>query len=115
MRGSEMKMFKFTDRVVRISFFEEDPIVTSLTICDQTDHDLMAVGQKMVDADRVADMDARRAAYQQALESVLGRTCVEQILSRTDTPDCFAIYSVFKYVLDCYGEQKRKKLMASVR
>ena len=109
------KFFTFADRFVPVQFFDEDPITLTLKISDETDKRLIQAGKGIDDADKLTDMDKRRAAYRAVLEDFIGAEKTEAILSRTDEPDCFAIYSVFKYLLDVYGAQKVKNLSASAR
>ena len=107
------KFFTFADRFVPIQFFEEDPVKLTLKISDETDKRLLKASEAFVAADKQQDMDTRRDAYRTALESFIGKENADAILSRTDEPDCFAIYSVFKYLVDTYGAQKAKNLSAS--
>ena len=109
------KFFTFADRFVPIQFFDEDPVNLTMKISDETDKRLVKASEGFVAADKLQDLDKRREAYRAALESFIGAEKAEAILSRTDEPDCFAIYSVFKYLLDTYGTQKAKNLSASAR
>ena len=107
------KFFTFADRFVPIQFFDEDPVKLTLKISDETDKRIIKAQEAFLAADKHQDMDKRRDAYRAALEGFIGKENVEAILSRADEPDGFAIYSVYKYLLDAYGAQKAKNLSAS--
>lgn len=107
------KFFTFADRFVPIQFFDEDPVKLTLKISDETDKRIIKAQEAFIAADKHQDMDKRRDAYRAALAGFIGKENVEAILSRTDEPDGFAIYSVYKYLLDAYGAQKAKNLSAS--
>lgn len=109
------KFFTFADRFVPIQFFDENPVKLTLKISDETDKRLVKASEEFIAADKLRDLDKRRVAYLAALEGFIGAEHAESILSRTDEPDCFAIYSVFKYLLDTYGAQKAKNLSASAQ
>lgn len=107
-----MKFFKFADRFVAIRFFEEDPITVTLKICDETDERIVKVSGKLAAAGKLLNTAKRRTAYREALDLLIGEDRADAILARSDDADCFAIESVIMYVLQAYGDQKRKNLQA---
>ena len=108
------KFFTFADRFVPVQFFDgDDAVKLTLRISDDTDKRLLQASAAFVAADKNQEMDKRRVAYLAALEDFIGEEKTKAILSRTDEPDCFAIYSVFRYLIDAYGAQKTKNLSAS--
>lgn len=110
------KFFTFADRFVPVTFFETNPVKLTLKISDETDKRLLAVSQAFVDADKVTtDLDKRCKLYREALESFIGADKTDAILSRADEVDCFAVYSVYKFLIDAYAAQKVKNLGASAR
>ena len=108
------KFFKFADRFVPVTFFEgDDTIKLTLKIGDDTDKRLLKASQAFVEADKTADLDKRCALYHDALSSFIGEDKTDAILSYADEVDCYAIYSVYKYLVDTYSAAKVKNLSAS--
>ena len=110
------KFFTFADRFVPVQFFDgEDAVKITMKISDETDKRILDADAAFIAADKHTDMAKRRDAYRAALEGFLGREKVDAILSRTDEQDSFAIYSVYKYLLNAYGAAKAKNLSGSGR
>lgn len=107
-----MKFFKFADRFVPIRFFEEEPITVTLKICDETDERIVKVSGKLAAAGKLLNTAKRLDTYREALNLLIGEERAELILARSEEADCFAIESVIMYVLQAYGDQKRKNLQA---
>lgn len=110
------KFFTFADRFVPVQFFDgEDAVKITMKISDETDKRLIKAGEAFDAADKLRDVDKRREAYLEALEGFLGKEKAEEILSKADEPDGFAIFSVFKHLLNTYGAAKVKNLSGSGR
>lgn len=110
------KFFTFADRFVPVQFFDgEDAVKITMKISDETDKRLIKAGEALNAADTLKDVDKRRTAYRKALEGFLGEEKAKEILSKADEADCFAIYSVFKHLLNTYGAAKVKNLSGSGR
>ena len=108
------KFFTFADRFVPVQFFDgDDAVKITMKISDETDKRLIKAGTAFDAADKLRDIDKRREAYQEALEGFLGKDKTAEILGKTDEQDCFAIFSVFKYLLNAYGAAKQKNLSGS--
>lgn len=109
------KFFTFADRFCKLQFFEEDPIVVTLFLGDETDKRIMDSGALIEKADKQKDLEQRTKLYRQALELLIGEEKTEAILARADTADSFSILAVWNYILQVIREQKVKNLVASGR
>lgn len=109
------KFFTFADRIVRIQFFEEEPVNLMLVISDETDKKIVSSGKMFNEADKSGEIDDRREKYRAALEHLIGEEKTAAILDRADELDSFAIFSVYRYILAEYSAQKVKNLSASGR
>lgn len=106
------KFFKFSDRFFVVQFFEDDPVKITMKISDETDAKILAAGEAFTEADREKDVKKRYKKYIAALVSVIGEDATDSILTRSEDRDCFAVLSVYRYVLSAYAEQKVKNLSA---
>lgn len=109
------KFFTFADRFVRVRFFEDDPVVLTLTISDDTDKRILDSAALIAAADKKGDVDQRRSGYRTALVRLIGDEKATAILERADEADGFAILSAYRYILDAYAAQKAKNLSAPAR
>lgn len=110
------KFFTFADRFVPVQFFDgADAVNLTLKISDETDKRIMKASEAFVAADKHTDMSKRRDAYRAALEGFIGKEKTDAILCHADEQDSFAVYSVYKYLIDAYGAAKTKNLSASGR
>lgn len=106
--------FTFLDRVVPVTFFEDEPVTLTLLISDQTDRKIIDCSQAFLAADK-GEQDERLAKYEAALARFIGAENAEKILSRTQQRDCFAVFEVYNYLLNAYKDAKTKKLTGSAR
>lgn len=111
------KFFTFADRFVTCCFFGDDDEAykITLTVCDDTDRKISECADLFHKADAAKDFDARQKAYKKALIHLIGEDHVNALLSKTDNPDCFAIFEVYQYIINEYRDAKVKKLTASAR
>lgn len=109
------KFFTFADRAVRVQFFEEAPVVLTLLISDETDQRILESGKLFQAADKAKTTSERAVKYRAALETLIGAEKTDVILARSEKADSFAIYSVYRYILSAYAEQKSKNLNAPAR
>lgn len=107
--------FTFCDRAVPIQFFEEEPVKLTLIVSDKTDQKILDCYRDFAEADKQTTPEKRRAHYEAALQSFLGKENADKLLSRTEKCDCFAIMEIFNYILAEYREAKAKKLNGSAR
>lgn len=109
------KFFTFADRTVTIPFFDENPVVLTLVIGDETDQKIAASGAACIAADK-GDVKERSAQYRKALTDLIGEEKTQAILSACDGEnDGFAVGQVLRHIWREYGEAKAKKLNGSVR
>lgn len=108
-----MSIFTFASRAVKIQFFEDDPVVITVFIGDEFDKKLVESAKLINAADKVADLDERREKYMDSLRKLIGASA-DEIMSRAEPADSFAIMSVYMHISTAYAEAKRKNLSASV-
>ena len=109
------KCFAFANRACRIQFFEDDPVVLTLLICDETDKRIMKSASMIEDADKLKSVEERLAKYRAALAELITEEKVDAILSRAETADSMAVLEIWQFVLNCLREHKVKNLTASAR
>lgn len=109
-----MKRFAYSDRAVRMEFFEEEPIVITAFISDDMDKRIMESGKLIAQADKEGT-DGRMEKYTAALEQLVGKEKAAQLLSRAPEQDYFSVLELWQYIVNCYREQKTKNLSAPVR
>lgn len=109
------KFFTFADRACRIQFFEDDPVVLTLCIGDETDKHIMKSAAMIEDADKLKSVEERFAKYRAALAELITEEKVDAILSRAETADSMAVLEIWQFVLNCLREHKVKNLTASAR
>jgi hypothetical protein len=108
--------FTFSDRAVRMQFFDGDEaVVITVIISDKTDAKILKSGEMFIAADKEKDMGKRLEQYRAALVYLIGEDKYESILAKADEADCYAVYSVYQHILHAYGAQKTKNLSASGR
>ena len=109
------KCFAFANRACRIQFFEDDPVILTLFVGDDTDKRIMQSAAMIEDADKLKSVEERCAKYRAALAELITEEKVDAILSRAETADSMAVLEIWQYVLNCLREHKVKNLTASVR
>ncbi len=109
------KCFAFANRACRIQFFEDDPVVLTLFVCDETDKRIMKSASMIEDADKLKSVEERFAKYREALSELITEEKVDAILSRAETADSMAVLEIWQFVLNCLREHKVKNLTASAR
>lgn len=107
------KFFTFADRTIPVQFFEENPVSLMLTASDETDARLLESAGLLQEGDKQATVEARLSLYRRAVENLIGPEKTKEILSRADNADGYAVYSVYRYLLNAYREGKSKNLTAS--
>ena len=109
------KCFAFADRACRIQFFDDDPVVLTLFIGDETDKRIMKSASMIEDADKLKSVEERCVKYREALSELITEEKVDAILSRAETADSMAVLEIWQFVLNCLRDQKVKNLTASAR
>lgn len=109
------KCFAFANRACRIQFFEDDPVVLTLFVGDETDKRIMKSAAMIEDADKLKSVEERFDKYRAALAELVTEEKVDAILSRAETADSMAVLEIWQFVLNCLREHKVKNLTASVR
>ena len=109
------KCFAFANRACRIQFFEDDPVVLTLFVGDETDKRIMKSASMIEDADKLKSVEERFAKYREALSELINKENVEKILTRAETADSMAVLEIWQFVLNCLREHKVKNLTASAR
>lgn len=109
------RVFTFSSRIVQMQFFEEDPVTITMLIGDETDSRILKSGAMISEADKIGDIKKRLEQYRAALELLIGAEHTAAILDRADELDSYAIFSVYRHVLNEYGAQKAKNLSAPAR
>ena len=105
------KIFTFADRAIPVQFFDTDPINVTLIASDEMDRKILEA-DKLIQADTHGDLDARKSNYRAAVDLILRSDITEQILSRSDYADSYALINLYQAVVTAYGEGKRKNLGA---
>lgn len=109
------KFFTFADRACRIQFFEEEPVVLTLFVGDETDKRIIKSASMIEDADKLKSVDERFAKYREALAELITAEKADAILARAETADSMTVLEIWQYVLHCLREHKTKNLIASAR
>ena len=109
------KCFAFANRACRIQFFEDNPVVLTLLIGDETDKRIMKSAAMIEDADKLKSVEERCAKYREALSELISEEKADAVLSRAETADSMAVLEVWQFVLSCLREHKVKNLTASAR
>lgn len=109
------KIFAFANRACRIQFFEDEPVVLTLFIGDETDKRILDSAALIDAADKLKNVEERYAKYREGLKTLIGEEKMEEILSRAETVDSLAILEIWQFILHCLREHKVKNLTASAR
>lgn len=109
------KIFAFANRACRIQFFEDEPVVLTLFIGDETDKRILDSAALIDAADKLKNVEERYAKYREGLMTLIGEEKMEEILSRAETVDSLTILEIWQFVLHCLREHKLKNLTASAR
>lgn len=109
------KCFAFANRACRIQFFDDDPVVLTLFVGDETDKRIMQSAAMIEDADKLKSVEERFIKYREALAELISEEKTDAILSRAETADSMAVLEVWQFVLNCLREHKVKNLTASAR
>lgn len=100
------KYFTFVDRFLPIEFFDEDPVVITMTISDQMAQKIDAGVKKLSTAtttDQCRDI----------LVAWIGEENTEKLLARCDDVDTYTISQLLLYIKQEYVEGQRKNLLAA--
>ena len=103
-----MKRFAYSDRAVRMEFFEEEPVVITAFISDDMDKRIMESGKLIAQADKGGAVDGRTEKYEAALALLIGEDKAAALLTRAPQRDSFAVMELWNHIVGCYREQKTK-------
>ena len=109
------KFFKFSDRFVTVTFFEEDPIRLTMQIGDEQDRKIISASELIAEGSKTQNLEKRAKCFAAALDEVIGRENLVKLLERSPEKDSFAMLEIWHYLIDAYGAQKVKNLSASAR
>lgn len=109
------KFFTFADRACRIQFFEEEPVVVTMFVGDETDKLTLQSAALIDESDKLKSVDERTKKYREAVELLMGKEKTAAVLDRAETNDSFTLLEVWQYVVKCLRDHKVKNLSASVR
>lgn len=110
-----MKFFTFSDRACRIQFFEEEPVVVTLFVGDETDKLTLDSAALIDEGDKLKSVDERMKKYREAVELLIGKEKTAAILDRAETNDSFALLEIWHHVVKELRSYKVKNLTASAR
>ncbi len=109
------KIFAYSKRACKVQFFEEDPVVATIFVGDESDKLCLQGARLIEEGDKSATFEGRVAKYREAVELFLGAEKTEKILARAEAQDGFALLEIWQFVVNSIREHKVKNLAASGR
>ena len=109
------KIFAYSKRACKVQFFEEDPIVATVFVGDESDKRILQGARLIEEGDKCGACEGRTAKYKEAVEIILGAETTEKVLDRSEEKDSFALLEIWQFVVASLREHKVKNLAASGR
>lgn len=109
------KIFAYAKRACKVQFFEEDPVVATIFVGDESDKLCLKGARLIEEGDKCVTFDGRMEKYKEAVELFLGTEKTDAILERAEEKDCFALLEIWQFIVTSLREHKVKNLTASAR
>ena len=109
------KIFAYSKRACKVQFFEDDPVVVTIFVGDESDKLCIQGARLIEEGDKCASFEMRMAKYREAVELFLGIEKTEAVLERAEEKDCFALIGIWQFIVGALRDHKLKNLTASAR